>query len=313
MRYFDLHCDTAYEMYTKKQPLASNSLSVSLDGFDVFTRKAQVFAVWSENTKSESDVYGDFFSIFENLREEVNRNSDRAVLCTDAVTLKEDDSRLKIIPAVEGARLIENDLSRLQILREYGVRILTLAWGGESSVCGAFDTDTGLTDFGYKVVEECEKLGIIIDVSHLSEKGFWDVANVATKPFIASHSNAKPICDHPRNLSDTEFRTIVSSGGIAGVNLVGKHLSKALAENTQNDAETVLESVTNHILHFIEKGSAKNVCLGCDLDGTEALNGLEKVSKIGAIGEYMLSKGADLALVEDIFYNNAYNFFIKNL
>ena len=148
MNYFDLHCDTAYEMYTQKLPLAQNTLAVDLDGFDAYDRKAQIFAVWSENTKSAGDVYGDFFAILDYLKQQIAQNEDRAVLCTDRETLVSDDRRLKVIPSVEGSRLIENDLDRLDILREHGVRVLTLAWGGECAVCGAYDTDVGLTDFG---------------------------------------------------------------------------------------------------------------------------------------------------------------------
>ena len=115
MNYFDLHCDTAYEMYTQKLPLAQNTLAVDLDGFDAYDRKAQIFAVWSENTKSAGDVYGDFFAILDYLKEQIARNEDRAVLCTDKETRASDDRRLKVIPSVEGSRLIENDLDRLDI------------------------------------------------------------------------------------------------------------------------------------------------------------------------------------------------------
>lgn len=313
MNYFDLHCDTAYEMYIKKQPLFSNSLSVSIEEFKEFNKKSQVFAVWSENTANTDDVYGNFFDILENLKSEIDKNEEEAVFCCDAKTLATDDKRLKIIPAVEGARLIGNDLSRLEILRESGVRVLTLAWSGISSVCGAYDTEEGITEFGYKVVEMCEKLGIIIDVSHISEKGFWDIANVASKPFLASHSNASTLCNHARNLTDTQLRTIVSKGGVAGVNLVGKHLSKAFTECGFPEENAVIETVVKHIVHFIEKGCEKNVCLGCDFDGTVPLCGLEKVSNVKKIADYMAEHSAHPSLIDDIFYNNAYNFFMKNL
>lgn len=314
MNYFDLHCDTAYEMYTQKLPLAQNTLAVDLDGFDAYDRKAQIFAVWSENTKSAGDVYGDFFAILDYLKQQIAQNENRAVLCTDRETLVSDDRRLKVIPSVEGSRLIENDLDRLDILREHGVRVLTLAWGGECAVCGAYDTDIGLTDFGYKAVERCEALGILLDVSHLSEKGFWDLANVAKKPFIASHSNAQSICNHARNLSDTQLRTILSHGGIAGVNLVGKHLSRTFEDADMiPDKEAALDAVSKHIVHFMEKGCAKSICLGCDLDGTHPLAGLERVRDIAALGSYMKAHGANDNLIDDLFYGNAYRFFEKNL
>lgn len=313
MKYFDLHCDTAYEMFTKHQPLAKNTLSVDLDGFGVYDRKAQIFAVWSENTKPAGDVYGDFFAIFENLKNEIEKNAGRCLLCTDKETLAADDDRLKIIPAVEGARLLENDLSRLEILREYGVRVLTFGWEGESTVCGAYDTGIGLTDFGFRVLEECENLGILVDVSHLSEKGFWDVANAAKKPFFASHSNAAALCDHPRNLSDLQIRTVAAHGGIVGVDLVGRHLSRSLADGRSPDPETALAHVASHIVHILEKGGPKTCALGLDLDGTETLPGLEKVQNAGAVGEYLQTRGAPLSLVEDVFYENACRFFVKNL
>ncbi len=313
MKYFDLHCDTAFEMYHRKMPLAANALSVSLDGFDAYERKAQVFAVWSDVKRSPDDAYADFFAIFDNLKNEIENNADRAVLCTDAETLKADDARLKIIPAVEGAHLIGKDLSRLEILREYGIRALTLTWGGTNELGGAFDTDEGLTEFGFRAVEMCEKLGILIDVSHLSEKGFWDLVKVAKRPFFASHSDAQAICLSPRNLSDTQLRTIVSGGGIVGVGLIGKYLSKSLEEDLDAEPDEVLDTAVRHVVHFIEKGCGKNVAIGADLDGTAQLKGLERVEKLGALGAYMQDHGADLALVEDIFYNNAYSFFMKNL
>ena len=146
-------------------------------------------------------------------------------------------------------------------------------------------------------------------------KRIWDLANVAKKPFIASHSNAMTVCNHPRNLSDTQLRTIVSHGGIAGINLVKEHLSKALtAENPEGfDFDKVLETIVKHLLHFMEKGCEKNVCLGCDLDGTSPIKGLEKVSDIANIAKYMRSHGASASLVDDIFYNNAFSFFARNL
>ncbi len=312
MNYFDLHCDTAYEMYHKHEPLGTNRLAVSLDGYDAYEKKVGVFAVWSENTRSANDIYGDFFSILDNLKTEIENNNDRAILCTDIGTLKADDNRLKVIPAVEGSRLLEKDLSRLDILREMGVRVLTLAWGGECEACGAYDTDVGLTDFGFRVVERCEELGIILDVSHLSEKGFWDLANVAKKPFIATHSSAEAICSHPRNLNDTQIRTILTNGGIIGLNLVGKHLSKTFEQEEPTEKELVYETVLRHVAHFLEKGSTTGLCFGCDMDGTTPLCGLETVDKVKDLADVMRLQGAQEQMIENVFYNNAMQFFIKN-
>lgn len=314
MNYFDLHCDTAYELYHQKQNLDSNNLSVNLDGFDAYERKAQIFAVWTDNKIPKARAYEDFFAIFDYLNNQINKNSERAVLCTESDVLLSDDKRLKIIPSVEGIDIIEHDIKRLELLREKGIRIITPAWRGENNVCGSYDTDVGLTDFGYRVIEECENLGIIIDVSHMSEKSFWDFANIARFPFFASHSNSQALCSHERNLSDTQLRTIVTSGGVVGVNLVGKHLSKAFSENHSDiDPEAVKETFIKHIVHFAEKGCDKNVCIGSDFDGTPALPGLESVDKMTEVSELMKEKDASSVFINDIFYQNAFNFFANNL
>ena len=313
MNFFDLHCDTAFEIYHKKLGLDSNNLSVNLDYFDAYEKKAEIFAIWTDHKIPKCKAFEDFSAIVDYLKLQVEKNSDRAVFCTESDVLLSDDTRLKVIPSVEGAGLLENDIKRVEFLREKGIRVLTLAWKGENTSCGSYDTETGLTDFGYRVIEECENVGIIIDVSHMSEKAFWDFANVARFPFFASHSNAASLCMHPRNISDTQLRTIVTGGGVVGVNFVGKHLSKALSENHDElDPVSVKDAVIKHIVHFAEKGCDKNVCIGSDFDGTPALNGIETVDKVSLIAEYMMEKGANTTLINDIFYQNAFNFFANN-
>lgn len=313
MNFFDLHCDTAFDIYHKKLNLDSNNLSVNLDYFDNFERKAEIFAIWTNHKIPKCKAFEDFSTILEYLKLQIDKNSDRAVLCTDSETLLSDDTRLKIIPSVEGADLLENDIKRVEFLREKGIRVLTLAWKGENTSCGGYDTDVGLTDFGYRVIEECENMGIIIDVSHMSEKAFWEFANVARFPFFASHSNSAAICMHPRNISDTQLRTIVTGGGVVGVTLVGKHLSKALSENhSELDPKSVKEAFIKHVVHFAEKGCDKNVCIGSDFDGTPTLPGLENIEKMSSLVNYMKEHGASDTLINDIFYQNAFNFFANN-
>ncbi len=315
MNYFDLHCDTAYAIthsHFMHHSLRTNELSVSLDGFDEYEKKAACFAFWSDNDKPESEVFDDYIEMYDYLAKEVEKNRDKALFCDDEKTLTSDDGRLKIIRTVEGARLIGTDLSKLEKLRVMGIRVLTLVWGGTCSVGGAHDTDEGLTDFGFRVVEECEKLGIIIDLSHSSDKLFFDVANVAKKPFIATHSNARAVCDHKRNVTDTELRTIISSGGVVGINLVKQHLSKALSEG-EPDAETVYDTVTKHIFYLAEKGSPKNICLGLDFDGTQTLPVLNRTEQVKELATQLRARGMSDETVGDVMYNNAYRFFANNL
>jgi len=311
MDLFDLHCDTAFEMYRTKADIYSNELCVSVDKFGKYDRKAQVFAVWADRNKSDDECFLEFRHIIAETKEKAAQYPDLAVMCGDSETLKNAGNKLCIIPAVEDARMLGGDLSRLEKMYSAGVRILTLGWEGNTCVCGGYDTEDGLTDFGFEVLSECEKLGITVDVSHLSEKGFWDVAGRVTKPFIASHSNSMALCTHRRNLTDTQFRTIVSHGGIVGVSLVGKHLSAALEDNDPEEGQ-VYEAVCSHIEHYLEM-APKNTCLGMDFDGTGPLRGLENVANAENIAKALSNRGCDEKAIQDVFFNNAYAFFEKAL
>ena len=311
MNLFDLHCDTAFEMFRRKAPFEFNDLAVSLDKYDVFDKKAQVFAVWCDKEKNDDECFREAIHVITHFKSELNQYPEKTKLCLDGNDLAEDTQRLKAILSVEDARLLGGDIDRLYRLYENGVRILTLGWEGSTNVCGGYDTDEGLTDFGFRVLSECEKIGITVDVSHLSEKSFWDVAGKAAKPFFASHSNSMSLCSHRRNLTDTQFRTIVGAGGVVGVSLVGKHLSLSLADGG-NDEETSLEAVCAHIEHFLEIDE-KHVCVGLDMDGTAPLCGLENVSLVTALEKALVNRGCNEETVNDVFYNNAFTFVQKAL
>ncbi len=306
---FDLHCDTAYEMYRTKQELLKNSLGVDLEKYRVFDKKAQVFAIWSDEALGDDEAYVNFKHVSLEFKQQIENNSTQVCLCSDGAQLDSalNEGKTCAIMSVEDARLLGNDLSRLEVLYDEGVRILTLCWKGKTVIGGSYDTDEGLTDFGFEVLKECERLGIVVDVSHMSEKGFWDVANKAQKPFIASHSNANLICSHKRNLTDVQYRTVASCGGIVGVNLVAKHLAKAYAESTPDD-NTVLGTVCSHIEHFLEIDD-RALCLGLDFDGTERLPGLEDVSKIPVLYQALTNRGLDELVADSVFFGNAHRFF----
>lgn len=311
---FDLHCDTLTELYNSKEGLFSNSMGVSLERYEKYSKKAQVFAIWSDKSLTDDEAYLKFMRVSCEFKSQIEENSERIALCTNGEELKKEagENKLCAILAVEDARLLSGDVSRLERLYETGVRVLTLGWKGKTCIGGSYDTSEGLSPFGYEVLKECENLGITVDVSHLSEKSFWDVAGKATKPYIASHSNSYLLCDHRRNLTDVQIRTVVSSGGIYGINLVGKHLSKTLEGEKMHDTASAIELVCSHIEHFYDI-APKNTCLGLDLDGTCAPEGLDKVDKIATLHEALTNRGMDDEGANDVFYNNAYNFFLKNL
>ena len=310
---FDLHCDTAYKMYKTKQRLSDSTLAVDLGKFGVFDKKGQVFAIWSQDDLSDDEAFLNFKHISLEFKEQLAANADKISLCTNACHIEEAEKseKMSAVLAVEDARLLSKDLSRIDVLYDAGVRVLTLGWKGKSAICGSYDSSDGLSDFGFEVLTACEQKGIIIDVSHLSEKSFWDVANKATKPFIASHSNASLICNHKRNLTDVQYRTIASCGGVVGINLVAKHLARAYGESLP-ESNKILETVCTHIEHFLNIDSSC-LCLGLDFDGTQPLDGLEDVSKVPILYEALTNRGLDESTADRIFYGNAVSFFKKAL
>ncbi len=314
MKIFDLHCDTAFEMYTKKLNMDSENLDTRLSDFKKYTSPIQIYAIYSDHNKTDDENYEDFFKIRENLLNEIEENSDSAVFCDDREMLVSDDKRLKVMLSVEGSKLLGNDMSRLPILRELGVRVLTFMWKDEYAAGGSHNTDTGLTEFGRELVAECERLGIIVDVSHMSHKSFFDVVSCAKKPYIATHTNSNVLCDCSRNMTDIEFRTIVNTGGIVGVNMYSSFLSnKYKASETEIISEEIIQSMCKHIEYYLSLGGEKTVCLGCDRDGMDRVPGASELYNIDKVYERLVKDGVKESVAEDIFYNNAYNFFKNNL
>lgn len=296
MNYFDLHCDTIYEMYVKGQDFKENNLAIDGKRRKIFNKHKQVYSVWSNPELTDYDNYKRFFEI-------VNYAKSKEEFPEIAGDIESQDA----IIGIEGAGILENDAYRLDILYSHGVRVLTLAWEGENCLAGAYNTDKGLTAFGKTVCEACAEKGISVDVSHLSHKGIYEVIDIAktvSLPIMASHSCLKELCDTERNLSSEQAKRIADLGGVIGINFVGSHLNC----HYENEGATI-DHVRMHIEKAISLAGAESVCIGADFDGTEKLphgiNGIEDIEKI-----YNALK---VQTAERVFYNNAYNYFKRVL
>ena len=210
--------------------------------------------------------------------------------------------------SVEDARILENNIERLTVLYQSGVRALTLNWYGTTCIGGAHDTDVGLTTFGKKVVAKCFALGIIPDVSHCSFRGTREALEIAqahSKPLIASHSDSYTVNLHTRNLQDKDFITISTLGGLVGINLCPSHLN--LSESAK------LCDIVRHIEHYMSLGGENTVAMGCDLDGTNLPNGFSDISDLYKIANELQRLNYSDELTDKLLYQNAFNFFIKNI
>ena len=277
MNLFDLHCDTATRLFDEKQSLYENNFHISLKKAEYLEKYAQVMAVWTHHKLSDEEGYSKFFEVLKNLKSEVETNNAQVSLVTSpsefSTCIK--DGKSPLIIAVEDARILASDLSRLDILHSNGVKILTLNWYGETCIGGAHDTDIGLSDFGVSVVKKCFQLGIVPDISHSSFKGAkmtLELAKEVKKPIVASHSDSYSINPHSRNLRDEDFIDICKLSGLVGINLCPDHLSsKERADIT---------GVIRHIEHCLSIGGENTLAMGCDLDGTDLPIGFSGIEDI---------------------------------
>lgn len=310
MKLFDLHCDTATELLKKDQELYENCLHVSLSKAETFENYAQVCAVWSDSSLSDWQAWSRFFEVLENFQKEVEKNKNRASIISRSkqIPLLWEKKKAAFIISVEDARILENEILRLDVLRRAGVRILTLNWSGVSCIGGAHDTDVGLTDFGIKAVKKCFDIGIIPDVSHSSEAGTKECIRLAhekKKPIIASHSDSYSVNPHSRNLRDEDFCDIAKLGGLVGICLCKNHLS--------DTGHATVSDVIRHIEHFLSLNGENTICLGCDMDGTDMPDGIENISDLSKIANELSRLNYSNNLIEKIFYGNALEFAKNNI
>jgi len=271
--YFDLHCDTLYERY--KHPEKPTQLNPDILSYQPY---CQVFAIWTEHGLSADEAFEQFIKIK-----------------TQAKVLEGS------LFAVEGGALLGQEISRLKRLADEQIRILTLMWKDTCSLGGAWNTNIGLTDFGKEVVLACLALGIIPDVSHASDQAFYDTAGL-TPHFVATHSNARTICNHPRNLTDDMFTIIKNNHGLVGISMCPHHLAE--------DGNADLTDILRHIEHFMALGGENTVCFGCDFDGIETMpNGIDGPEDLCRIANKMLQLGYSEKQVRKLFYENAQHYF----
>ena len=205
--------------------------------------------------------------------------------------------------AIEDARALCGSLSVLRMYYELGVRAITLAWNDDNDVAdGALSArGVGLTEFGKRVVQEMNRLHMIVDVSHMTPKGFWDVLSTSGAPVMASHSNCTTVCAHKRNLDDKQICALIEKQGFIGVNLYPIFLSDC----GRADRKTILV----HIEHILSLGGENIIGLGSDFDGVDCLpHGIRSASDYAALFDDMARIGYSDALIAKITHTNMINF-----
>lgn len=227
----------------------------------------------------------------------------QALACTTAeeVTAAWDQKKTALVLTVENGSLLGAGLEHVEELRRNGVRMVTLTWNGENALGSGHETDHGLTPLGREAIRALEEAGITVDVSHLNDAGFRDVLEMTQKPFAASHSNARAVCPHRRNLEDWQIREMVMRKCIIGLNYYSPFLRS-------DGNEATFDDLYRHICHFLELGAEDCLALGSDFDGADLPPCLDDCTKVPALEEYLRSRGLGRPLVEKLFWKNALDF-----
>lgn len=304
MNIVDFHCDTILKLMDDKDNLnlRRNKFHIDIEKLKNGNSMAQFFALYVD-LKEADNPFEICLEMADKLYIELEKNKDDIVIATNYDELIENNKEGKITAflTIEEGGVLKGKIDNLRNLYRLGVRLITLTWNypneiGYPNIEEKY-RDKGLTSFGKDVVEEMNRLGMLIDVSHLSDKGFYDVAKLSSKPFIASHSNSRFVTNHPRNLTDEMIEILANKGGVMGLNYGKEFLS--------NDPNCSIEDMVSHIKHIINTGGIDVIALGSDFDGmtpSAQINDFTDVLKlIHALGK----SGFKQSEIEKICYKNA--------
>ena len=275
----DAHCDTLEKVtYNDNYRLKNNNGHLSLDMLRETDSLCQFFAIYIErdymNIKTPYEIFIDMYKCYQFEMGE-NRNLIKPVLKSRDIMKNHEVGKLSSILAIEDAVCAEGKLDRIKEFYEKGVRAITLVWNYENEIAYPNSDNNelhmkGLKPLAFDFIDMMNELGIIVDVSHLSEGGFFDVYKHSKKPFMATHSCARAICNHQRNLTDEQLKALGDSGSVVGVNFEASFLR-------DNSTYGMNSEIINHIKHMVNHAGIEAVGFGSDFDG---------IDDAGEIGNY---------------------------
>ena len=307
MKIIDFHCDTMLKIFESDigAGLKNNDFQVDIAKLKQGNSLAQFFALFfeldvlREKKKSPFEHTMEMLEVFE---EEIRKNSKDIALTTDSKSLlkNEREGKVSAFLTIEEGEAMEGSLDKLEHFYKRGVRLITLTWNHENQIgfpnIRYKNRDRGLKPFGKEVIEGMNHLGMLIDVSHLSDQGFWDVVEGSREPFVASHSTARSVKAHPRNLSDEMLKALGNCGGVAGINFANYFLS--------DDPISKIKAMLEHMRHMINVAGLETVVLGTDFDGISSDLEIENMGEMQKLVFAMENRGFTAKEIEYITHKN---------
>lgn len=303
--YIDMHCDTLLHTLSEGT-LYENKGMQSIELMHRAGQLCQFFAVFflPEDERTMED--GEYFQLMrDRLYQAVEEHQDIINIAHNYEEIQQNrrNGLSSAVLTIEDGRIVGGELEKLGFLYRQGVRAMALTWNAAN--CFGYpnsrDEDIrrrGLSAFGREAVEEMNRLGMIIDVSHLSDGGFYDVADLSRRPFLASHSNCRAVTPHPRNMTDDMIRRLAACGGVAGVNFCPEFVS------SRGDHTSRVEDLAAHVLHFIRVGGEECVGIGTDFDGIEGTLAIAHPTQMNLLFEYLEKKGVTPRQLDKIASGN---------
>lgn len=331
MKVADMHSDTLLELNFRRQRgedagILKNELHIDLEKMKKGDYMLQNFAMFAhmENLKGVISLPEYAFMLTDIFLTEMRKYPDQIGIVKSYKDIEENIrmGRMSAMLTMEEGAICEGKLEYLRIFYELGVRMFTFTWNFANELAwpnrivpGALDstgltapgkfipeTEKGLTEKGFEFLAEMEKLGMILDISHLGDKGIYDVIEHATKPFVASHSNARAVCGHPRNLTDDMIRGLAEKGGVMGMNYCPAFLRER--ENWSSPESVSLDDIVKHIRHIINVGGIECIGLGSDYDGTNISFEMKGAADLPMLEHKLRQAKFTEDEIEKIFYKN---------
>lgn len=304
MRYIDLHCDTLHKLYygdyeDEGNTLLHNSGHLAIDRMEGYD--AQFFACHIDMGQPAKKSYYDDVLAMCDMLHKASSDSFAWAGSYDNLCDNRLSGKVSGFLTVEEGGVLEGSIERLEELHDKGVRLITLTWNYDNCIGAPNGSYDGLKKFGFETVERMNDLGMIVDVSHLSDKGFWDVASVARKPWIASHSNARSLCGHRRNLTDEMIRAIAENGGVIGLNFYSYFLR-------DGEGFARLSDMVKHAKHIINVGGSEVLALGSDFDGIDCELEMAGCQDMGLLCDALAAGGLRSDVIDGICFRNAEKF-----